>query len=564
MAQISKALVAAAKRITSLPKRAAKSEGVAAPTSKVDDTGWQDRAWEMYDLVGEYQTIVTKIASKVSRARLYVAVQNDDGELEEVEVPELAGLLAPFGRSRGGRSQLVRRMAANLYVAGECWFVGIPRDVLDGTRGQEAGSDIFSTPTYLDPLADPSDRVRDGHGPYGDDDEFEPLPGEDAEGYRWYVLSVREVKLNDREGTVELQLPEGKLTAQVDDIWLVRQHEPHPNLFEAADSPTRSALPILEELVGLTMHVAAQVDSRLAGAGVLVVDQKITAAMRAELQLEDDNTASPFVDALIDAMTTPIADRASASAIVPLVVEKPEGADVPEHLTFSTPLDAEARALREEALQRLAHSQDAPPELLLGTGGMNHWGAWLSSEETVESHIEPRLEAICHALTEQFLWPMAQAKGIQDPGRLVIWYDVAHLLAKPNRSGEALSLFKAGAISAKTLREVHGFSDVDAPETSAKADPAVVQAFEMLAVAPTLIAKPGLASLIAQIRQANDGTPIPEELDPAKGGGEGGVGGESPEGGSTEGEGDDEEPGVSKVPRTIGEQMDPDLPGGAG
>ena len=34
MAQISKALVAAAKRITSLPKRAGKAAGVAEPTSK--------------------------------------------------------------------------------------------------------------------------------------------------------------------------------------------------------------------------------------------------------------------------------------------------------------------------------------------------------------------------------------------------------------------------------------------------------------------------------------------------------------------------------------------------
>ena len=43
------------------------------------------------------------------------------------------------------------------------------------------------------------------------------------------------------------------------------------NDYSVPDSPVRAALPILRELVGLTQHVSAQIDSRLAGAGMLVM-----------------------------------------------------------------------------------------------------------------------------------------------------------------------------------------------------------------------------------------------------------------------------------------------------
>src|SRR5699024_12144898 len=101
-----------------------------------------------------------------------------------------------------------------------------------------------------------------------------------------------------------------------------------------------------------------------------------------------ETTGDMFTEGLIEAMLTPIGDRASASAIVPLVVTVPdESVDKIKHISFSQPLDGTAQGLRDEAIRRLALGQDAPPELLLGTGNMNHWGGWPVQSETVETQI---------------------------------------------------------------------------------------------------------------------------------------------------------------------------------
>src|SRR3546814_15969461 len=82
-----------------------------------------------------------------------------------------------------------------------------------------------------------------------------------------------------------------------------------------------------------------------------------------------------FDTAFMDAMITPIRDRSSAAAVVPLTVPIPDdgtgraAADYVHFQTFSTPSDEERRELREEAIRRLALGQDAPPEVLLGQIG---------------------------------------------------------------------------------------------------------------------------------------------------------------------------------------------------
>jgi len=263
------------------------------------------------------------------------------------------------------------------------------------------------------------------------------------------------------------------------------------------------------------MHISAQVDSRLAGAGVFVIPQSASDAMRrgkglSEVAVEEDDS-DPFTDALIEGMLTPISDRSNASALVPLVVTAPDDStDKFHHYAFSQPLDTEARPLREEAIRRLALGQDAPPELLLGMGGMNHWGAWLVKEDVVTTHIEPPLALICDALTVQFLHPTLIAQGMspEEAGEYVIWYDVSHLIVRPNRGSDAMSLHERGAISDEALRTATGFDESDAPAEMQAMDPAVTYALDMLKTAPSLAQTPGLPALIEQIRAALRGAEV--------------------------------------------------------
>src|SRR5690606_39153276 len=127
------------------------------------------------------------------------------------------------------------------------------------------------------------------------------------------------------------------------------------------------------------------------------------------------------------AMSTAISDRSSAASFTPLVLTVPgDQADKFRHISFSTPFDKETQKLRDEAIRRLALGQDAPPEILLGMGSLNHWGAWLTREDTVTTHIEPPLAMLCDSLTTGLLRPFALAAGYAPDlvDELVVWYSV--------------------------------------------------------------------------------------------------------------------------------------------
>lgn len=473
-------------RESSLTAAAARVGGARISRTVAAPSAWQGDAWDMYDLVGEQRFLASTLAGRLSQARLYVAVDGQSlaDDSTAVEDAGIEAVLDSIGDGTAGRSQLLHRLAVNLFVAGEAWLVGIPPELLPEERGgaRPAG------PASADVRAP-------GYG--------EGLGDAPLDSLQWRALSVSEV--SSEAGDLLLSLgdaDEERVRCQPEDVYLIRVWRPHPRRWREADSPTRACLPILRELVGLTMHISAQIDSRLAGAGLLVVPQSASDAVRRSAGTDEADEADPFVEALMEAMTEPIADRDAASAVVPLVVTVPdEVADSFNHITFSTSLDDAAKDMRDEAIRRLALAQDAPPELLLGTGGMNHWGAWLVREDVVTTHIEPPLALICEALTSQFLWPVLESMGYSEAGarRFSVAYDVSHLVARPNRSDEALALHAAGALSDATLREAAGFDESDAPEGPAATGPraaAIKMATSMVTKNAALLTDPGLPALV--------------------------------------------------------------------
>lgn len=480
-----RSLVASASRLTSQKVKAAPGR---ASTAK----SWQSDAWDMYDLVGEQRFLASTLSSRMSQAKFFVGrLADDQTEVPEpvTDRPDVTVILDYLGGSPAGRSQIIGRLGANLFVAGDAWLAGIPSRSIPGSP-------------------------REGEAPVLGPDGSPVIDLEDLE---WSTLSVSEVN-STPEGLVSIKFGSDKASeVQVDpdEVFLIRVWRPHPRHWWEADSPTRSSLPVLRELVGLTMHISAQIDSRLAGAGLLIVPQSAQRAFRLAAGLTadpgpDEGENDPFTEALMDAMLTPIGDRANASALVPLIVTAPdEVTDNFNYLTFAKPLDTEARALRDEAIRRLALGQDAPPEMLLGTGGMNHWGAWLVREDVVTTHIEPPLALICDAITTQYLWPALEEMGYshEEAREFVVWYDVSHMVTRPNRASDAQALYDRGAVSDGTLRSASGFDDSDAPPTEAL-DLATSMAFEMVKQNPSLLVAPGLASVIEQIKGAIEGTPV--------------------------------------------------------
>lgn len=382
---------------------------------------WQVRAWEFFDTVGELRFASQWISNALSRCGLHVrAVSSEDANSDPIELKDLPGaddraripLNELFGGSTG-HAEMLSRLATHLTVAGESYIIAW--DTKEGDR-------------------------------------------------RWLVSSGDEIQ-RGREDTLKVRLPENdkQETIQLSSATVIRLWRPHPRRAWEADSPVRAALPVLKELIDLSAHISATVESRLAGAGLLLLPEGATlpSPLTAEGQpLHED----PAMSTLIDAMVTPISDRDSAAAVVPIIVRIPDSASgKAEYMTFSTKLDERIQDLREASIRRFSTIVDIPAEVLTGMATANRWNAWKISEDAVRIHLEPLLGLICDALTTQYLWPALAATGVQDYEKYVIWYDASNLIQRPNRGPESQNLFEHNLVKGATVRRANGFSDDDAP-----------------------------------------------------------------------------------------------------
>lgn len=391
------------------------------PRGQVGTQDWQAEAWKMFDQVGELAASAQWIGNALSRVTLNVKQDTPAGRIE-VKAGEPLATLAALYNGPTGQSQMLSAFGLHFTIPGEAWLVGVPADPEQG-------------------------RMKDW----------------------WRVLSNTEVKkVGDRweiergDGQPE-KYKAGEREGEDAEAFVLRIWRSHPAKWVEATSPVRAALPILRELVGLTQHVAANIDSRLAGAGLLLLPSEMTFdSPAADDEPTGDGETDEFVSEFIDNMMTAIGDRGSASAVVPIVVKAP-GAVLGnvQHIKFSSDLDAEARELRNEAIRRLALALDIPPEVLLGVADVNHWNAWLVTEEAIKIHIEPLVELITSALTVEYLWPSLQQMNVENPQSYVIEGDTSALRQRPSHSTEAQALHKDLLITDAALLRETGFDDSD-------------------------------------------------------------------------------------------------------
>jgi hypothetical protein len=368
-----------------------------------DDTGWQRTAWNRYDTIGEYRFACAWVGNLLSRAMLFVT--KDGKRTDEEDATEVMSSL--FGGVEGQR-EMLRQLGIQFTVAGEGYIVG-----------EDGGND-------------PEDK--------------------------WWVVAASEISRQTDDWRIGKRVVTNPL--------VIRLWRPHPRVNSKPDSPSRAVLPILAEIEGLTQHVAAQIDSRLAGAGILLLPDGISFSTTATSGPEGSGITGeldPFLEELMATMMKAIADRSDASALVPILLQAPgEHLDKVRHVTFSTPLDEQAIELRKEAIRRLALGMDMPPEVLTGTGDMNHWGAWQIEEASIKAHTEPLLHVITDSLTTGFLRPYLE--GTMDEAearRYSIAADTSAMRLRPNRSKEAIELFDRAMLSKQATVRENGFDEDD-------------------------------------------------------------------------------------------------------
>lgn len=390
-----------------------RSKDIIKAHRQITQEKWQEQAWRFYDIVPEFRFGCNWVGNALSRARLYIDV---DGE-EQKSGPAVDILNAVYGGPEN-HSEMLRLLGIHFTVAGEAYIAGqaLAADEVDWSTVGRASISLKGET-------------------YSIDDE---------------VLSS--------------------------ESFLLRLWRPHPAKKRAPDAPARALLPTLSELDKLGQHVAATLDSRLASAGVLLVPTEIEFS-RGNTQREKDgelvsaqseSVAQDLMQEFADVAAEALADRESAEALVPLVLQMPgEFIDKVKHLMFSTPLDEKVKEHREEDIARLALGMDMPPEALTGTGELNHWNAWAVDESAIKSHTEPLLDLLTASLTKGLLRPLLLADGmsVDQAAKVTIKADTTEIRLRPNRSKEAVELYDRGALKRSTMLSEVGFDpDKDAPD----------------------------------------------------------------------------------------------------
>jgi hypothetical protein len=393
---------------------------------KLGDHRWQWEAWRHYDICGEMRFVVNWIGNAISRCRMYAADIADDGTVGDETTDARAKLIAEtmFG-TPASKAQAQRLMGINMMVAGDVFIVaeGYQQTGRDGTADHD----------------------------------------------KWYVCSSSEVFRRGDDIMIRRSITHGGGTYKLDpkkDL-LIRVWNPHPRRHDAADSTVRAILPVLREMEQCTKRVFAELDSRLAGAGLLLLPDNIDFP-RPPPESPGDPLPSGingFTQLLQQTMATSLQQRDSAAALVPIILQASTDAlDKIQHLTFDSKISDEIGSMREAAVKRMAMSLDIPPEVLTGMGGTNHWSGWQIEESSIKIHIEPLLIQLADALNIGYFQPALKAAGIQNPEKKTLWFDIAALTVRPNRSDQAMQFAEKEYISAKAARDNAAFTDDDAPD----------------------------------------------------------------------------------------------------
>ena len=378
----------------------------ATPSRKVEKQDWQEEAWFWYDTIEVFHYGVQWVGNNLSRAKLIVKYK---GEMQTTG--DAVEVLNKFYGGPDQHGEFLRQGGIHMTVAGEGYIFA---------QGEE----------------------------------------EDRE---WSTLAATEVKWEDDE-TYSIS----KEKISIDDMLLIRFWRPHPRKRWLSDCPTRPLLPILSQIQELTQYVSAQLDSRLSGAGFLKIPTEVvfpTQTTNVDGTTVAQQGVNGFIAELAATMAAAKQDRTSASSRVPTILQAPgEFLDKIDHLTLWSELDENAAKLRDEAIRRLALGMDMPPEALLGTADVNHWGAWQIEDSLIKSFSEPLLALLTQALTTDYLRVVLEDEYGMDPEESKLYEieaDSTEMRLRPNRSKEAMELHERGEISGATLRRENGFEETD-------------------------------------------------------------------------------------------------------
>lgn len=432
-----------------VPTRSKALVAAATPASRLKREGrqlfqpWQAEALAHYDKLGPCHWPAVFHGQLISPIRLYLGLRDpQSGEITEID--DSKGILRPLEDPGGGFASLLSNYATLRFLIGESYLLETPdEDDPDGT--------VFEIVSPLEL------RLKPGTGVGGRPEEYQRIraPG----------LTAEELIQAPDEDLDLLDMGEAR-------VW--RFHRRHPTYSDQADSPVRSLLHLYEELELLHAEARSSLRSRIARAGILFIDGKLSFTVagsgeddaEAEGAADEDPEADELLDALIEAMMAAITDQDLPPAPIIARVEAQFGTKLSD-LFYHWKPEVDETFPSTERIDKLigwiAQGTDLPPEVVLGFSDMNHWNAFLVDDQTWESHGRTDAVAFCQDVTEAYVRPKAQAEDMESWENVVCWFDPAEVTTDPDRSKNARELYIDGELSGDAYREARGWQDDDAP-----------------------------------------------------------------------------------------------------
>jgi hypothetical protein len=388
--------------------------GVGRSTAEIQYSSWQDEAWSFFEAEGEYWYGVTWLAQALSRVKLVAAVEVPGGdEPEVISEGDAVDIVQSLGGGPGGQAAMMKAFGIHLQVPGKVWLVG--EDLAAGIR-------------------------------------------------KWSTKSAKELRQSSRGG-YEILVDDGVWAPLVKDSLVVPIWDPDPQYSFKATSPAKSALACLRKIDLYNRTIVAKLVSRLALNGFFFMPSEATFPVKQEFKDQPD----PFVAELVDIAARAIQNPGDARSALPIPLKvKSELIEKFRHMkVFEVEEFRELIEARDKEIVRLANMSNIPAEVMTGMGDVNHWTAWQLSEDAARIHVAPLAEIVCSGLTAGFLQPtlVAEGKPLTDSSgnRIVVWYDVSDLVAKPDRTQQANDARDRLTISDEAYRTLMGLDESMAP-----------------------------------------------------------------------------------------------------
>ncbi len=402
---------------------------------------WQSDAWDYYDMIGEVKYAFRLFANVLSRIRLYPAYVTDADStpdpLRDADLPDhvkqaaTKAMRRPFGPN--SQSELLRKAAINLLVAGECWLVRLPPKY--GKREVE----------------------------------------------QWKILSIDELVLVQEVYHYKTESNQRPADMEpLNDTFIGRIWHEHPRYTDEADSSMKALVDTCDDLFLYNRAARASARSRL-NAGVFFVPDSMSVSSDVVTDFPEDVPLDPemaavasapeedqFEEEMLDAFSAPITDESSASAVVPLIIRGPaEEGDKLRLIKFERPFDPQLAQRAERALERILQGIDLPKDIVTGLANVKYSNAVQVEESMYKSHVEPLVLMLCDAFRTVYLVPALRKAGVDEEtiDDIVIWYDPSAIMTAPDKSNAANTGYDKMILSDEAWRRSNGFADTDAPST---------------------------------------------------------------------------------------------------